>query len=196
MQKKGSDKKSRKTDWERLKRIKDEEINLSESRELNEEDFAHVEVGTLISKIPVSIRLDQNVLDWFRGQGPGYQTRINDVLSRYIEETELCKTKGAFIWRKAHRESLHGGAKHNISQEMTSTETSNLGPLSVLNFAAYLDHLASVYSDYGEIKKAKTTCILALHFHAKALSTPEDHWKDVWQEMTTISEGMLSELSD
>ena len=33
----------------------------------------------------VSLRLDSDVLDWFRQQGPGYQTRINAVLKSYIK---------------------------------------------------------------------------------------------------------------
>lgn len=32
------------------------------------------------TKIPVSIRLDQTVVDHFKAQGPGWQSRINDVL--------------------------------------------------------------------------------------------------------------------
>lgn len=33
----------------------------------------------------VSIRLDSDVLDWFRDQGAGYQTRINAVLRSFME---------------------------------------------------------------------------------------------------------------
>jgi len=33
----------------------------------------------------VSIRTDPDVLDWFRGQGKRYQTRINAVLRSYVE---------------------------------------------------------------------------------------------------------------
>jgi uncharacterized protein (DUF4415 family) len=36
-------------------------------------------------KKPVTIRLDADVPAWFRGQGPGYQTRINLHLRRYME---------------------------------------------------------------------------------------------------------------
>lgn len=36
-------------------------------------------------KVPVSIRLNPEVVDWFKEQGPGYQTRINEVLERYVE---------------------------------------------------------------------------------------------------------------
>jgi uncharacterized protein (DUF4415 family) len=34
----------------------------------------------------LSIRLDADLVDCFRQQGPGYQTRINNVLRRYMEE--------------------------------------------------------------------------------------------------------------
>lgn len=34
-------------------------------------------------KVPISIRIDEEALEFFRAQGPGYQTRINDVLLRY-----------------------------------------------------------------------------------------------------------------
>jgi uncharacterized protein (DUF4415 family) len=34
-------------------------------------------------KEAISLRLDAEVLDWFRAQGPGYQTRINAVLRAY-----------------------------------------------------------------------------------------------------------------
>ena len=36
-------------------------------------------------KQPVSIRLDSDVLAWFKRFGKGYQTRINEVLRRYME---------------------------------------------------------------------------------------------------------------
>ncbi len=36
-------------------------------------------------KKPLSLRLDADVLDWFKRGGEGYQTRINDVLREYVE---------------------------------------------------------------------------------------------------------------
>jgi uncharacterized protein (DUF4415 family) len=36
-------------------------------------------------KAAISLRLDAEVLDWFRAQGGGYQTRINAVLRAYME---------------------------------------------------------------------------------------------------------------
>ena len=37
------------------------------------------------TKLPVGIRLDDDVLAWFKASGPGYQTRINTVLRRHVE---------------------------------------------------------------------------------------------------------------
>jgi uncharacterized protein (DUF4415 family) len=36
----------------------------------------------------VSIRLDRDVLDWFRARGPRYQSRINAVLRAYVRARE------------------------------------------------------------------------------------------------------------
>jgi uncharacterized protein (DUF4415 family) len=36
-------------------------------------------------KQPVTIRLDRDVVDWFKDKGPRYQTRINSALRRYVE---------------------------------------------------------------------------------------------------------------
>ena len=36
-------------------------------------------------KVAVGIKLDNDVLGWFKAQGKGYQTRINTVLRRYYE---------------------------------------------------------------------------------------------------------------
>lgn len=36
-------------------------------------------------KVPVGLKLDDDVLGWFKAQGRGYQTRINTVLRRYVQ---------------------------------------------------------------------------------------------------------------
>jgi uncharacterized protein (DUF4415 family) len=36
-------------------------------------------------KTPVSMRLDEDIVKWFRARGRGYQTRINAVLRAYVE---------------------------------------------------------------------------------------------------------------
>jgi len=37
-------------------------------------------------KAAISLRVDADVLEWFKSQGPGYQTRINAVLRAYKDE--------------------------------------------------------------------------------------------------------------
>jgi uncharacterized protein (DUF4415 family) len=34
----------------------------------------------------VTIRLDTDMLDWFKSNGPGYQTRINQILRQYMAD--------------------------------------------------------------------------------------------------------------
>jgi len=36
-------------------------------------------------KTSISLRLDADVLEWLKGQGPGYQTRINAILRAFKE---------------------------------------------------------------------------------------------------------------
>jgi uncharacterized protein (DUF4415 family) len=36
-------------------------------------------------KVPVSVRLDPQVLDWLRAKGEGHLTRINDILANLME---------------------------------------------------------------------------------------------------------------
>jgi len=36
-------------------------------------------------KVPVSVRLDPQVLEWLRGKGAGHLTRINDILLNLME---------------------------------------------------------------------------------------------------------------
>jgi uncharacterized protein (DUF4415 family) len=34
----------------------------------------------------VTIRLDTDMLEWYKGAGPGYQTRINQILRQYMAD--------------------------------------------------------------------------------------------------------------
>jgi len=73
-----------KTDWDRLDAMKDAEIDLSDIPEVDEEFFKTARVVYPEAKEAVSIRLDRDVLEWFKGQGRGYQTKINAVLKTYV----------------------------------------------------------------------------------------------------------------
>jgi uncharacterized protein (DUF4415 family) len=63
----------------------DEEIDTSDIPPLDEELFASAELRMPQAKPSITIRLDPDILEWFKGQGKGYQTRINAVLRKYVE---------------------------------------------------------------------------------------------------------------
>jgi uncharacterized protein (DUF4415 family) len=65
--------------------MKDTEIDYSDIPALDESFFKHAKVVLPEPKAAVSIRLDRDVLDWFKNQGGGYQTKINAVLKTYVK---------------------------------------------------------------------------------------------------------------
>jgi len=48
-------------------------------------DIARQGLPAASRKAAISLRLDAEVLEWFKARGPGYQTRINAVLRAYME---------------------------------------------------------------------------------------------------------------
>jgi uncharacterized protein (DUF4415 family) len=38
-----------------------------------------------VAKVPISLRVDPDVLQWFRDEGPRYQSRMNAVLRMYMQ---------------------------------------------------------------------------------------------------------------
>ena len=73
------------TDWDRLETMSDADIDFSDIPELDADFFRNAKVRMPRAKKAVSIRLDQDVLAWFRKQGRGYQTRMNAVLRTYMQ---------------------------------------------------------------------------------------------------------------
>jgi uncharacterized protein (DUF4415 family) len=81
------------TDWARVDAMDDEDIDLSDCPEITPEQFAKavVQRGGLQSpknKAQVTLRIDSDVLDWFKLQGRGYQTQINNLLRAYMEANQ------------------------------------------------------------------------------------------------------------
>lgn len=77
-----------KTDWDRLKKMSDDEIDFSEVPKLKEGFFKKAKLRMPKAKPLISIRVDHDVLSWFKAQGEGYQTRMNAVLRMYMESQE------------------------------------------------------------------------------------------------------------
>ena len=80
-------KKPSKTDWKRLGEMEDKDIDTSDIPELDDAFFSNAEIK-LPAKQPVTLRVDADVLTWFKAQGQGYQTRINKLLRRYMENQQ------------------------------------------------------------------------------------------------------------
>lgn len=79
-----------KTDWARLKGMSEEELEALVKADPDDVDYpedwpAGIVVGLPEPKEKISLRLDADVLRWFRAKGPRYQTRINAVLRAYVE---------------------------------------------------------------------------------------------------------------
>ena len=65
--------------------MKDEEIDVSDIPRIDPAIFKKMVIRMPKPKELVSIRIDPDVLGWFRQQGRKYQTRINAVLRSYVE---------------------------------------------------------------------------------------------------------------
>jgi uncharacterized protein (DUF4415 family) len=78
-------KKKSKTDWDRIDSLDDQAIDYSETPELDNAFFEKAVLKMPEPKTIVTIRLDRDVLEWFKKQGPKYQTRINALLRAYVE---------------------------------------------------------------------------------------------------------------
>ncbi|HUE95382.1 MAG TPA: BrnA antitoxin family protein [Longimicrobiaceae bacterium] len=85
------DRRKGRTDWAAVDAMTEEEL---EARAAEDPDNAvwteeELAVARLVlpadrAKVPVSIRLDSEVLEYFKAEGRGYQSRINAVLLGYV----------------------------------------------------------------------------------------------------------------
>ena len=76
-------------DFARLRRVSEREIQATSRPELADlpDDFR--DEATVVEpamKQPISLRVDADVLQWFKTHGPRYQSRINAVLRSYMSQ--------------------------------------------------------------------------------------------------------------
>ena len=81
---KSNTKRQSKTDWERIDALKDSEIDFSDAPELGPDFFARAIIWPGPKK-QITLRLDPDVLTFFRKHGRGYQSTMNAVLRKYME---------------------------------------------------------------------------------------------------------------
>lgn len=77
------------TDWARVKATTQEELEAAIASD-PDDHAGPIDWSTAMVNVPkkggIFIRLDPEVLAYFRAGGPGYQTRINAVLRTYVEQ--------------------------------------------------------------------------------------------------------------
>ena len=78
------------TNWEQVKNMTEADINAAavsdpDAQPTDEAFWKNAQVVMPQPKRAISMRVDGDVLAWFKSQGRGYQTRINAVLRAYME---------------------------------------------------------------------------------------------------------------
>ena len=81
------------TDWDRVRSMTEEEIEANARADPEREGDLDVDWSKAVLVKPrpkeaISIRLDEDVLAYFKSLGAGYQTRINAVLRHFMEQTK------------------------------------------------------------------------------------------------------------
>jgi uncharacterized protein (DUF4415 family) len=85
------------TDWARLEALTDAEIDASIANDPDWSDDWHWSEAVLVippKKKAISIRVDEDVLDYFKQDGAGYQRRMNAVLRSYMQQKSKRKKAG------------------------------------------------------------------------------------------------------
>jgi uncharacterized protein (DUF4415 family) len=73
-----------KTDFKRLRRMQDADIDDSEIPRLNKSFWKNAKLTMPEPKDRLTIRMDRDVVAWLKKAGSGYQTRINAILRSYM----------------------------------------------------------------------------------------------------------------
>ena len=77
------------TDIERLRNMKDEDIDFSDIPKTTPEMWANGVLRKGLKPMPhkhqLTLRIDQDVIDFFKQEGRGDQTKINQLLRAYME---------------------------------------------------------------------------------------------------------------
>lgn len=76
---------SREKELQRLRDLPDKEIDFSDIPELEDDLWENAQVTAPRKKQLISLRIDTDVLRWFKRRGKGYQTFMNVVLRSYME---------------------------------------------------------------------------------------------------------------
>jgi uncharacterized protein (DUF4415 family) len=78
------------SDWTKVDSVTDEELERLIAEDADEAPLPDtwpegIEVGLPRPKMHMNLRVDADVVDWFKRHGRGYQTRMNAVLRAFVE---------------------------------------------------------------------------------------------------------------
>jgi uncharacterized protein (DUF4415 family) len=74
-----------KTDFKRLRRMRDADIDDSDIPKLDRSFWKRAKLTMPEPKDRLTIRVDHDVVEWLKRAGGGYQTRINAILRSYMK---------------------------------------------------------------------------------------------------------------
>ena len=80
---KNKTKSTKKINWNKVDAISEDTYNYDDAPELTEEFLKIAFIRKPLHKKPVSIRLDEDIIEFFKKINRQYQTKINDVLRAY-----------------------------------------------------------------------------------------------------------------
>lgn len=86
--------KSISSDLKRLDKMTDADIDYSDIPPLDEEFFTKAVITLPQKKDSVTLRIDHEVLEFFKHQGKGYQTLINAILKAYVYAKQHGSSRG------------------------------------------------------------------------------------------------------
>lgn len=85
-------KKNSKTNLARIDAMPDEEVDTTEIPPLTKAFFQQATLRLPTRKETITMRVDADVLNWFKREGKGYQSRMNAVLKMFVEAHRGQKT--------------------------------------------------------------------------------------------------------
>lgn len=87
-----------KTDWAAFDALTEEQIEEAIKNDPDWQEFKDLDWSEAVLVIPpkkkaISIRVDEDVLDYFKHEGAGYQRRMNAVLRSFVEQKKSKKKR-------------------------------------------------------------------------------------------------------
>ena len=88
-----------KKDLDKIRNIPDSEIDYSDIPELDDKFWKNARVIMPAKKRKISVRVDNDIIKWFKAKGKGYQSMMNAVLRSYVETHK----KGDITWQEKEK---------------------------------------------------------------------------------------------